>query len=322
LYTTILFAIAVVMQGFDIWKLYVLEIFPRLNYGELHASFSYYFQTFFLFFKMMFVYDELRNPLALYDNYNLFLVSVIFVKAFLMIFTVASTMKNIKNNLYNFSLWLLCALLLLPNSNTYTMIFLMFILFYYIHKYKHQPYIFISLLCIVFYISWVPTFKMMHMPYILRYSKLIFTFLLFIVLIKNEGILIRLKETMAIFLFVIGSSINLLFKERTIKSSYLITKNRPELISQLYLKNNKLNYAYWNLNGEIHDSTDIVSTVKPNDKIELINNQLVLNSKLITQSKDLKKSPLIIGQKIYYLSDLNQGYGFYTIRMLDFVPTN
>jgi hypothetical protein len=322
LYTTILFAIAVVMQGFDIWKLYVLEIFPRLNYGELHASFSYYFQTFFLFFKMMFVYDELRNPLALYDNYNLFLVSVIFVKAFLMIFTVASTMKNIKNNLYNFSLWLLCALLLLPNSNTYTMIFLMFIFFYYIHKYKHQPYIFISLLCIVFYISWVPTFKMMHMPYILRYSKLIFTFLLFIVLIKNEGILIRLKETMAIFLFVIGSSINLLFKERTIKSSYLITKNRPELISQLYLKNNKLNYAYWNLNGEIHDSTDIVSTVKPNDKIELINNQLVLNSKLITQSKDLKKSPLIIGQKIYYLSDLNQGYGFYTIRMLDFVPTN
>jgi hypothetical protein len=160
------------------------------------------------------------------------------------------------------------------------------------------------------------------MPYILRYSKLIFTFLLFIVLIKNEGILIRLKETMAIFLFVIGSSINLLFKERTIKSSYLITKNRPELISQLYLKNNKLNYAYWNLNGEIHDSTDIVSTVKPNDKIELINNQLVLNSKLITQSKDLKKSPLIIGQKIYYLSDFNQGYGFYTIRMLDFVPTN
>ncbi len=317
LFTTILFAIAVGIQGIEIWKLYITEVLPRLNFGELHASFSYYFQTFFLFFKMLFIYDELRNPLALYNNYYFFLLSVILIKSLLMIFTVASTLKNINNNLYNYGLWLLCALLLLPSSNTYTMIFMLFIVFHYLIKYRNNPIILGYMLFIIFYISWVPTYKMMHMPYLLRYSKLIFTILLFIVLVYNEGILLRLKHSLAIFMFVIASTLSLFFRERKINSHYLLTKNKPELISQLYLKNNKLYYAYWSPDGEIHDSTAIKITSRSIKTVRLSHNQIWLNDSLITFTKDLKHSPLLADNKIYYLSDFNQGYGFYTIRWID-----
>ena len=316
-YTFILFALAVYLQGIDIWKLYLTEVFPRLNFGEIHASFSYYFQTFFLFFKMLFVYDELRNPLAFYNNYYLFLFSVIIVKSLLLIFTVASTLKNIHNNLYNFGLWILCALLLLPNSNTYTMIFLLFILFHYIIKYRNKPILLGCMCFIIFYICWVPAYKMMHLPYLLRYSKLIFTFLLFIVLIANQGILLRLKHSLVMFIFVIATTFSLFFREREINSKYLITKNRPELTSQLYLKNNRLYYAYWSSEGEIHDSTSIKMTTKAFEKLKLYKNQIWLNDSSITKTNDLKQSPILIDHKIYYLSDFNQGYGFYAIRVID-----
>lgn len=317
LFTLLFFLISLGIQGIEIWKIYIAEVMPRLNFGEIHASFSYYFQTFLLFFKMLFVYDELRNPLALYDNYYLFLFSVILIKSLIMIFTVASTIKNIKNNLYNFSLWLLCALLLLPNSNTYTMIFLMFILLHYLVKYKEQPLLSGIIIFIILYISWVPAYKMMHMNYLLRYSKLIFTLLIFVILIYNEGVLMRLKPSLAAFSFVLLSTGSLFFRERKTNSSYLITQNRPELISKLYVKQNKLCYAYWSLDGEIHDSTDIIVHHRSDDKLELKNNQLVLNDKRITNSKDLKSAPVLIGSTIYYLSDFNQGYGFYTIRQLN-----
>lgn len=317
LFTAILFAIAVGIQGIDIWKLYMTDVFPRLNFGEIHASFSYYFQTFLLCFKMLFVYDELRNPLALYNNYNFFLFSVIFTKSLLIIFTVASTLKNINDNLYNYGLWLLCALLLLPSSNTYTMIFILFILFHYLIKHRNNQILLGCMLFIIFYISWVPSYKMMNMPYLLRYSKLIFTFLLFIFLVYNEGILLRLKQSIAVFMFVIASTLSLFFRERKINSHYLITKNKPELISQLYVKNYTLCYAYWSTDGEIHDSTTIKITASSIKKAQLRNNQIWLNDSLITSTKDLKQAPLLADNKIYYLSDFNQGYGFYTIRWID-----
>jgi predicted KAP-like P-loop ATPase len=158
---------------------------------------------------------------------------------------------------------------------------------------------------------------MMDMPYLLRYSKLIFTFLLFIFLVYNEGILLRLKQSIAVLMFVIASTLSLFFRERKINSHYLITKNKPELISQLYVKNNTLCYAYWSTDGEIHDSTNIKITASSFKKAQLRNNQIWLNDSLITATKDLKQAPLLADNKIYYLSDFNQGYGFYTIRWID-----
>jgi hypothetical protein len=321
-YTSLLFIIAIGIQGIPIWKLYITEIFPRLNFGELHASFSYYFQTFFLFFKMMFVYDQLRNPLALYDNYYVFLFSIVFVKSLLMILTVASTIKNIKNNLYNYSLWLLCALLMLPNSNTYTMIFIMFVLFHYMIKYR-QHYILLGIVIfVILFISWVPVIKLIQMPYLIRYSKLIFTFLLFAFIVYQERILVRLIPSLGILSFVLISSLSLFTRVRKIKSEYLIIRNKPELVSQLYVKHNKLHYAYWSPLGEIHDSTLITKTIKDSREPVIRNNQVSLNNKIITNSKDLKSDPILINNKIYYLSDFNQGYGFYTIRVLDIAYKN
>ena len=316
-FCTFFILISIAIQGTSIWKLYLLDVFPRTNFGEIHASFSYYFQTFFLFFKMMFVYDELRNPLAIYDSYSMFLISVIIVKSAILVFAVNATLRNKSHNLYNYGLWLLCSLLLLPNCNTYTMIFIIFALFFYLNKYQHHFILVAFVFIIVFYISWVPAYKMMHMNYLLRYSKLIFMMLLFVVLIKTEGVHWSNKLSLLTIGFVILTTFNLFFKERYSPSKYVIVENKPELISRLYLKNDLLYYAYWSPDGEIHCATEIKDTIKHASFVKLLNNQLYFNGKKITSTKDLKLSPVFVNNEIYYLSDFNQGYGFYTIRKIE-----
>lgn len=317
-FCAIFLLISVAIQGTSIWKLYLLDVFPRTNFGEIHASFSYYFQTFFLLFKMLFVYDELRNPLAIYDSYSMFLISVVIVKSTILILAVGATLKNKSNNLFNYGLWLLCSLLLLPNCNTYTMIFLIFALLFYIQKYQQNLSLIAVVLIIVLYISWVPAYKMMHMNYLLRYSKLIFMLLFFVVLIKTEGIEWSNKFSLLTLGFVILTTINLFFRERYSPSKYLIVENKPELISKLYLKNHTLHYAYWTHEGELHCATAIHDTLKHNNQVNLQQNQLNLNHKKITHTKDLKSCPVIVNNEIYYLSDFNQGYGFYTIRKMNY----
>lgn len=308
--------ISISIQGVPLWKLYITDVFPRTNFGEIHASFSYYFQTFFLFFKMMFVYDELRNPLPLINNYGAFLTGVVLIKSLILILAVGSTLKNKKNLLYNYSLWIGCAILLLPNTNTYTMIFFLFTLFFYLNKYSLN-YLLVGISVIfVFFICWVPVYKMLHLPFIIRYSKLIAMLLFFSMLIITEGVIMQLKYCLISFSLALLSSLNLFFRERKTKSAYLITKEKAELMSQLYLKNDTLCYAYWSPNGEIQGTSGIKDTLHKKLSISIRDRNILVDRKVIVQGNDLKLSPVLVNDELYYLSDLNQGYGFYTIRKM------
>ncbi|MDB5273965.1 MAG: hypothetical protein JWO58_2332 [Chitinophagaceae bacterium] len=311
----VLFASSIVLTGWSAWQLYLFEIVPRINNGELNDSFTWIFQSGFMLLKNIFIYDELLNPVPLFANAYVFVVTMICYKALLISACIMVTVKRSSKDLLSFALWITASLLISPNGSTYSLILLLlpFIALMEWNTSLVQKGIIVLLLVLV---CNFPNHYMASMPLFLKFPRLYF-FLAFFVFVM---VVAKMKWNNKIvlgcgLLFLIVDSPKL-FSSAKDGSAYVLKKEEHLLIYDYTFQNQQLVYSYWSDKGGLMCRLPDSVAAEVSSDVMLKNNQIFYRGKQLTYSSDWKKKPMLHGAYIVYLSDKNRGVGFYTLRQI------
>jgi hypothetical protein len=98
-------------------------------------------------------------------------------------------------------------------------------------------------------------------------------------------------------------------------SQYLLAST-PAIISSYSFYNDSLLIDYWSTEGKMRKFAGML--LRPGDSAVIVSNgQLYLNGRQLTNTPDWKKQPVLVDRSVIYLSDMNRGVGFYTLRKLN-----
>lgn len=278
--------------GFDAWKYYLFTLMPRLSNGELNDSYTCIFQSACMLLKNLFVYDAVQNPMPFINNFYLFIIANIIYKSIIL-----GSAAGVKDDWSAFGVWIMASMLISPNGSSYSLILLFIPLMAFSNR-----------MLLLFLICWLPIQWFESLPVFARFPRL-YLMLIFFASIAQWTWKPMLAFTTIFLLTDLGK-----FFPQPDNSRYLFATNAP-LIYGMDIQQNHLVYYYWNSSG----SHEVITNIQVQDfeEVPIINNQLVYNSQQLTHSNDLKKQAMLInGSQFIYLSDINRGVGFYTIRVL------
>ncbi|HVD96654.1 MAG TPA: glycosyltransferase family 87 protein [Cytophagaceae bacterium] len=311
---TCFLTLSIFVNGFSSWTFYLSEIFPRLNNGQLNDSYTFIFQSAFMFLKNIFLYDALLNPHAPCANVYLFWFLLASFKAFVIGSCIVITRQN-KNDLASFALWIFASMLISPNGSTYSLVLLLLPLFalYSTNAPFTQK---IILTALVFLISNIPVHYFASAPLLLKFPRLYLMILFFILLL----ILIKPRYSLATVLMITLLFLGLespRILQKPDESNYVLQKEEHLLIYDYKLKPGKITYAYWSEKGSQKDSLNFNFNQQSTSSLEVKDQQIYYKGKKLTATSDWKRKPVLIDdQYILYLSDKNKGIGFYTFRKI------
>ena len=304
---SILLIFSICINGLDTWLFYISNVLNRAGNGEIAGAFVDNYQSFFMFFKRLFVFEDVHNKTPIINAPKLFYSLVLFIKLFLFGLGFFITKKN-KNSLVVFSFWVLVSILISPYGSTYSFLILLFLFFALTNKefnFKHKK----TAELLLFLISNSYVVPKLNFPF--NYARLFFLVALFVVLIWNFKNQIPFRKVVLIMLFI--SIIYAFFKEETTSIKTLF--KTPILTYDYQLKSDKIKYSYWNENGENQLEKEYNYNRLDSTNINITNNQIFYKNKQITFDHSNKKKPILInGEKIIFLSDIDNGIGFYSIK--------
>lgn len=314
----ILFSLSIFFVGLPAWKLYILDIFPRLNNGEFNNPFTAFFQSGFMLFKDLFIYDPLLNPSGM-DHPYFFLALVILFKTFFIGACINATVRLNLSDLMTFGLWIIASILISPNGSNYSLILLTIPFlgiasaFPDIHQHKNKL---IAALIILLLVANVSIHNFQQLPVLLKFPRLYLLIIFFLLTAAAIGNVFRFKTFIVVFAFFTVLSLFSL-PGRTDKSQYLFSKEEHILIYDYVVKNNKLVYYYWDDKGSHEVISDFLVNEINYEGVSLRNNQLYFQDRKMTSSKDHKMKPALMNRRtIIYLSDQGRGVGFFSIRQI------
>ena len=301
----ILFGISLLFTGFDIWLFYLKEVLPKASRGEIATSFVDNYQSVFMFLKRLFIYDSIENPDPLFHDVSWFTSGILAFKVSGLLLGYFIT-KNVPNSFMAFSFWILASLMLSPYGSTYTLILLAFPLLTLLKS--NISNVKKGILCLLlFLINNYPLALFIEKPFPISYLRLLFLIafaLSFVVFQFQKSVLIK-TILLGCVVLVLAS---LIITPTSGKGNSYLAADSPILIHDYVIEHNQLTYFYWNEKGE--NKTVIPFEYKSCESIST-------NDKRLAFDKGNKLKPILInGKTIYYLSDLNRGIGFFTLRKI------
>jgi hypothetical protein len=308
----LLLGISLYFTGIDIWIFYLKVVLPKASNGEIAGSFVSNYQSVFMFFKQLFIFDKIENLNAFFNAPMVFSMIIIAFKIGILSIGFYIS-KNVTNTLIVVSYWVLSMVLISPYGSTYTFILLLFP-FFYIAKSDMvimKKIIFIGLL---FSINNIPLAFFIDNPFPFSYIRLLVLIIFSVLFIASFFNTVQWERIGKISLITL---IGVLFlnKNKAIPNNYFLETNAPILVYDYKISNQKLTYFYWNENGE--NSKSMPFNFKSNQVLEVKNNQVFYKQKQLTFDISNKQKPILIdGKFIVYLSDFDRGIGFYTIRKM------
>ncbi|MDP1726785.1 MAG: glycosyltransferase family 87 protein [Bacteroidota bacterium] len=311
------FVLSIMINGFESWKYYVTELFPRLNNGELNDSFTFMFQSAQMLLKELFVYDKLLNPTILIQSPYLFLILLAIFKTFIVSSCIQLSLKKTPQQIMSFGFWVFASLLISPNGSTYSLILLMIILIGIMQSDISSTHK-ITVVLLLFFIVNIPVYYLREFATLLKFPRLYLMFLLFICCSLWAGLKFKFKIAgICLILFMALESFKLPALTEAGNSDYLLDKEEHLLIYEYRIQSQKLCYTYWSEHGAKEVQTDInVSSINQDD-IAIKNNQIYYGGNQLTYTHDKKRKPGIINNDyLIYLSDKNRGVGMYTLRKI------
>jgi hypothetical protein len=315
----LLFVISIFICGIETWKYYILEIFPRLNQGELNDPFTSVFQSAFMLFKDLFVYDRLLNPSGSGQPY-LFIIFNLLFKAFIIAASIRLTRKS-NDDLTSFGIWILASLLISPNGSNYSLLLLLIPMIQLPKLFRNRPGLLTASLVILFLATNIPVYYFNSFPVLLKFPRLYLLLGFFAVILFNYPTLFSLKVFLLFSIIFLLAELNK-FRKSNDNSDYLLTHEEHLLIYDYGIGDHRLNYFYWDEHGAGVAATGIVINDINKDEVRIVDNQLYYLGFRLTDSKDHKIKPAVInGSDIIYLSDKNRGVGFYTLRKINLRTT-
>jgi hypothetical protein len=318
----LLFSLSLWVNGFACWQFYVFNMMPRVNNGELNSPFTYVFQSAFMLFKNLFIYDELLNPGALHrNNPFIFVAAIALFKAFVIGGCVQATIRKKGDDLVSFGLWMLASLLISPNGSSYALILLLIPLLAVpgLIADDHPKRNFFIGWCaaLLFCVNMIPIQQLVALPLLLQFPRLYLLLLFFGLLLIVTGA--RLNGRWLAILFVGFACLDArwLMREND-RSTPLFNREMNSLMYDFTIKGNQLVYYYWDGGGSHAVPTDYTIGKVNEQDVRIMDNQLYYLGKKISSTPDWKKKAVIAdGKYIIYLSDKDRGAGFYTLRRLD-----
>jgi hypothetical protein len=302
--------VSVLLNGFASWQYYVFTIFPRAMSGELNNTYTWVFQSAFMLGKNLFVYDDVQNPLVIFNSTPAFIICMVLFKAAVLAGCVGITMGRKTNDWLAFAGWITASMLLSPNGSSYSLILLLMPLLALANSKRFYLYISIALL---FLINTIPVQALAGWPLLLQFPRLYLLLLFFVILIKVSGTRFPFKPFIAFFVLLLLADAGKLFT-RTDNSRYLLKEKLP-LVYGYAIKDDKLVYYYWDEKGCQEALTGYSVQQHATGDVRIQNNQVFYKDQQLTATPDRKKQAMLInGKDVVYLSDKNRGFGFYTLR--------
>lgn len=310
--SVLFFGISLLFIDFDLWKFYINDVLFKASNGEIATAYVDNYQSVFMFFKRLLVFDANENPTAFVNYPDLFYAVIIGFK--IMLITIGYFIsKADKNQLATFSFWILASILISPYGSTYTFILLLFPFFALLKSEisKVKKVVFCGLLLLV---NNFPLSFFIENSFPISYLRLLFLVLLFGLFLFELRQKINWK-IVAIFTFVPMALLLIFKKNETINSTALLVKS-PILIYDYKIENNQLTYFYWNENGENEASIPFKSL--SSRALDLKENQIVTKNRILTSDTSHKYKAMLVDNKtVIYLSDYDRGIGFYTLRKIE-----
>jgi hypothetical protein len=312
-----------------------------MNHGELNDSFTYIFQSAYMLLKRAFRLDQLLNPHPIADNPWLFTLGLAFFKSLILAPAVLLTRCE-KDDFFPFTVWIVASMLISPNGSSYSLILFILPLLGLAwqpafrptlntanspqlnstrpptpphHLPLFQPPFPILAALLLTAVCAIPVTRFGTLPLPAQFPRLYLILLFYFLLCRQ-----RRNWNLALF-----SALTALFFALDIRgnlpkpdpSSYVLTKEAHLFIDDFTARNNRLIYSWRDDNGSHEQLTDYPVDLLSINSLELKDNQIFYKGKQITNSPDRKAKPTLInGEDIFYLSDKDRGFEFYTLRKI------
>ena len=305
----LLLLVSIGINGWAAWKYYLSEILPKVNNGELNDSFTFMFQSAFMLFKRLFVYDGLLNPHPWRDIPWLFGILTALYKALILSAAIIYTRRKKTQDLESFAVWIMASMMISPNGSSYSLVLLVIPLLALMARRQGTGAIPVLILLAA---CWVPVYRFEQLPVWEQFPRLYLLLAFFAWFIGS------LRPALAWWAGLSALFIGIFFAgygRSNDDSVYFLPKEEHIFIYEYTVRDGQLVYSCWEGDGPHTVSTGF--PVADTATLELRNNQVFYNGKQLTASRDAKKKPLLINHSfILYLSDKNRGPGFYTLRKL------
>lgn len=312
-YAVLLLSFTLLFTGIDVWWFYFTEVLSKASKGEISTAFVDNYQSFFMFFKRIFVFDPFENQYAFFPESSLFFGLNYALKCLVLVVGFFVT-KQFNSKLKVISFWILATIILSPYGSTYT--FLMFV-FPLIAIFKSNLSLELkwALGILTFLVCNLPLSVFQHFPFPFSYLRFLLFAMLLMILFLKSGLKTKWRLFGAVVLVVFVSA-SFFYSPKKENSEAVVKVDNPILTYDY--KMNGENLIYFFKQGKGSEQKSIPLSVVIQKPLEITQNQVFHNGQQLTFVKSNKRKAILVNHRfLYYLSDEDRGIGFYQLRRME-----
>jgi hypothetical protein len=282
---------------------------PRLLNNDVIGTYYFSNQSVYTLLLNLFTYEELQNAHPLFNAPWLVpLIESVFVS--LILFVLYSLRKREGITLFGISLFF--CLIVGRYNTTYGMLMLIPFVISLLHQ-RSGSYNSLMLFILFIAIS-MPVGKFTHSPMLLQYSRLIGLLVVFILLCISYKPPINLKA-FAIILLLVSAFKFSGFTHNT--PVYFEVQNTKGILYDYSVKHDSIAFVSTLGDHEFKEHFALKHHTLKSDLLYINENYLYYKGIIIDKAADNKRKPFIYNDTLaVFMSDMNQGLGFYKLRMV------
>lgn len=299
LVSVVLLLISMPLIGFETCYTYLTEILPRLYKGEINHTYALNYQSMQVMLKTMLVPDALDNTQAIFNNPSLYHRLLLLFKVAIALPAVICTFYKL-NHEVKFSIWLLCSMLISGYGNSFSMLFLLLPAVFLYPQLEERPLLRGLFSGFLMATTLIPFYWFSEMPLLFKFPRLISLIGIYVVALKVANF----RGNIFYIAAIIISCVWPVSKDAS-PQNYFITNKRPMLIYDIAVNHNQLEVSYFDATGPAKEYVPLNFKVNEVKEIEQVPKKAYRR----------QKSLLINDSINIYLSDINRGVGFNSLRV-------
>lgn len=291
--------ISIPILGGKTWEVYLFEILPRLSQGEINFVYSLNYQSMDVMLKTLFVPD-------VQDNQNAWFASPAWYQRLLLIFKVMVITPAIFisfssiGKAQKFAIWLLCSMLLSGYGNAFSLILLLIPILFLYPALKEKRWIGLLFGLFLLAATVMPFYWFSNLNVLLRFPRLYAFVGLFLTALIAANFKLKWYAFLPIILAIIWPVSRVDYPQ-----NYLANTKKSILEYDFSFDKNEIAIHSFDMRGPFITRFPLGFEI----------NKAVENTSKMSKPHKREKLFLVNDSIPVYLSDLNKGVGFYTIRI-------
>ncbi|CAN5918694.1 hypothetical protein BH11BAC7_BH11BAC7_08490 [soil metagenome] len=307
----VLFIASLPFIHWETWRMYVIEILPRLAKGEINNAYATSYQSLQVLLKQLFVPDKLHNPNTWVDAPYLYTIGNITWRGIVLVIALLFTFDKKYSSLFRFSFWLLAGILVSGYGSSYGLLQLIFLVIAIFSLKEISTLKKATLLVCIGIIANLPVHLFFDLSFPFNFPRL----LILLCLLSLLVFILRPRWN-SFSLFSLLFCAPLIFGSGTGNdSSEYVLKTEPSLlITDFFVRNDSLIYHFRDKNGMHESGVAFNEKIETAEELKNDAHTIYLERPWYFQDERIENPMLINDKALIYLSDRGRGVGFYTIR--------